>query len=252
MFEQSTLDRGGSARKPVAILISSTGQILLVGLLVVVPLLSTSALPGVLLTNILRAPGVPPPPAPPPGAAARSTSPAPPRQFDDGVLREPVRIPAKVALITEDQPPPSISGPGVAGGTGNPGGVPGGVISAVLTSTMRIAAPPPPPKPRAQPKPAKVRRVQVGGQVQPPVLIRHAAPVYPPLAVQTRTSGTVKLQCIIGVDGRVTNIRLISGHPLLVGAAIAAVSGWRYRPTLLNGEPVEVVMIVDVRFQLGR
>ena len=83
------------------------------------------------------------------------------------------------------------------------------------------------------------------------LLIRHVNPVYPALAKQTRTARTVRLQCVIGRDGRVTDLRLVRGHPLLVKAAVKAVQQWLYRPTMLNGEPVEVLMNIDVNFRLG-
>jgi protein TonB len=76
--------------------------------------------------------------------------------------------------------------------------------------------------------------------------------VYPPLARQTRISGTVRLHAIIGKDGSVQQLEVLSGHPLLVQAALDAVRQWRYRPTLLNGEPVEVDTTIDVIFSLNQ
>jgi periplasmic protein TonB len=77
-------------------------------------------------------------------------------------------------------------------------------------------------------------------------------PVYPPLARQARIAGAVMLEGIIARDGTVKNLRVLSGHPLLAGAALEAVRQWRYRPTLLNGEPVEVIAPIAVNFVLGR
>jgi protein TonB len=76
--------------------------------------------------------------------------------------------------------------------------------------------------------------------------------VYPPLARQTRISGTVRLHAIIAKDGTVQQLEVLSGHPLLVQAALDAVRQWRYQPTLLNGEPVEVDTTVDVIFSLNQ
>lgn len=81
-------------------------------------------------------------------------------------------------------------------------------------------------------------------------LIEHIKPIYPLLAIQTRTQGVVVLHAIIGKDGEVAELQLISGHPLLVRAAMEAVRQWRYRPTLLNGEPVEVDTTITVTFRL--
>jgi protein TonB len=123
------------------------------------------------------------------------------------------------------------------------GGVLGGIVGAVPT-----AAPPPPPVE----KPRTPQRIRVGGNVQAANLIRKVIPVYPALAKQARIQGTVKFQAIIGKDGTIQNLQLVSGHPLLVASAQQAVSQWVYRPTLLNGEPVEVVTTIDVNFTLSQ
>jgi len=84
------------------------------------------------------------------------------------------------------------------------------------------------------------------------MIINRVQPMYPPLARQTRISGTVRLHAIIGKDGSVQQLEVISGHPLLVQSALDAVRQWRYRPTLLNGEPVEVDTTIDVIFSLNQ
>ena len=159
----------------------------------------------------------------------------------------PKVIPKDIAMIKEEDLPPPSSGVvgGVSGGVpgGSMGGVLGGIVGAVPT-----AAPPPPP-PKAAPKPSRIR---VGGNVQAANLIRKVVPVYPPLAKQARIQGTVRFQAIIGKDGTIQNLQLVSGHPLLVAAAQQAVSQWVYRPTLLNGDPVEVVTTIDVNFTLSQ
>jgi protein TonB len=98
----------------------------------------------------------------------------------------------------------------------------------------------------------KVSRIRVGGNVQAANLIRKVSPSYPPLAKQARVQGTVRFTAIIGKDGTIQNLQLVSGHPLLVSAAQEAVKQWQYRPTLLNGEPVEVVTQIDVNFTLSQ
>jgi TonB family protein len=77
-------------------------------------------------------------------------------------------------------------------------------------------------------------------------------PAYPPLARQAKIQGTVRFRATIGKDGSVVNLELISGHPLLVAAAKAAAKQWTYKPTLLNGQPVEVVTSIDVNFSLNK
>jgi protein TonB len=118
------------------------------------------------------------------------------------------------------------------------GGVIGGVIGGV-------GAAPPPPKPTQQ-------RIRQGGQVQAAKLTNKVTPMYPPLARQTRISGTVRLHAIIAKNGSVEQLEVISGHPLLVQAALDAVRQWKYQPTTLNGENVEVDTTIDVIFSLNQ
>jgi protein TonB len=122
------------------------------------------------------------------------------------------------------------------------GGVMGGVIGGVLTA----AAPPPPP-----PKPQAPKRIRVGGQVESARLIFQPKPDYPPLAKMARIQGTVRLDAIISKDGTIQDLKVISGHPLLVKAALDAVGRWRYQPTMLNGDAVEVATEIDVNFTLS-
>jgi protein TonB len=101
-------------------------------------------------------------------------------------------------------------------------------------------------------KPATPQRVRVGGNVIAANLIKKVTPNYPPLAKQARISGQVRFTAIIGKDGTIQNLQLITGHPLLVAAAQEAVKQWIYKPTLLNGEPVEVITQIDVNFSLSQ
>jgi protein TonB len=141
---------------------------------------------------------------------------------------------------------------GVIGGIpgGVPGGAPGGAIGGIIGSVG--AAPPPPPQVKEAPKPATPQRIRVGGNVQQANLIRRVTPQYPPLAKQARIQGVVKFTAIIGKDGTIQNLQLVSGHPLLVPAATEAVKQWVYKPTLLNNEPVEVITQIDVNFTLSQ
>jgi len=163
----------------------------------------------------------------------------------------PKQIPKEIANIKEEElPPPSSAG--VVGGV--PGGVPGGGVGGVIggiIGSVPTAAPPPPPVKEA-PKAATPQRIRVGGNVTAANLIRKVTPVYPPLAKQARIQGVVRFTAIIGKDGTIQNLQLLTGHPLLVEAARQAVSQWQYKPTLLNGEPVEVVTTIDVNFTLSQ
>ncbi len=109
----------------------------------------------------------------------------------------------------------------------------------------------PPPAVVVLKKPEEVSRITVGGNVQEARMLRQVKPGYPPLARQARISGEVRLEAVIGVDGAVQQLRAVSGHPLLTGAALEAVRQWRYQPTTLNGRPVEVSTVISVRFLLG-
>jgi protein TonB len=95
-------------------------------------------------------------------------------------------------------------------------------------------------------------RIRVGGNVQAAMAIRAPKPAYPPLAKQARIQGVVRLNAIIGKDGSIQDLKAASGHPLLVPSALEAVKQWLYKPTLLNGEPVEVVTVIDVNFTLSQ
>jgi protein TonB len=246
MFEQTFVENRGKTKSGWSIFLSFAVQLVGVMILVIIPLIYTDTLPRATLASMLTAPPPPPPPPPPPAPQPKIVRVAP-RQFDAGRLMAPKSIPKTIAMIKEeDLPPPSASGVvgGVPGGVagGSMGGVLGGIVGAVPT-----AAPPPPPE-----KPKTPQRIRVGGNVQAANLIRKIIPVYPALAKQARIQGTVKFQAIIGKDGTIQNLQLVSGHPLLVAAAQQAVSQWVYRPTLLNGEPVEVVTTIDVNFTLSQ
>jgi protein TonB len=143
---------------------------------------------------------------------------------------------------------------GVVGGVpgGVAGGTPGGVLGGIIGSVPSAAPPPPPPPAKKEEKAATPQRIRVGGNVQQAKLIRQPRPVYPPLAKQARISGVVHLNAVIAKDGTIQDLKVISGHPLLIQSAMDAVRQWVYAPTLLNGEPVEVVTQIDVNFTLSQ
>jgi protein TonB len=249
MFEQ-TFVQTGKTNKGWTVMVSLIVQCLLLVIAVILPMVYFEVLPAAQLSSFLVAPPPPPPPPPPPAAApVVKIVKVIPRQFDAGRLVAPKSVPKEIAVIREDELPPS-TGSGVLGGI--PGGVAGGSLSGVLGGIVGSgagAAPPPPPPP---PKAAAPQRIRVGGNVQAANLINQVRPVYPPLAKQARISGTVELSAVIGRDGRVQDLKVIKGHPLLVQAALDAVKNWVYRPTLLNGEPVEVSTTIDVNFTLSQ
>jgi serine/threonine-protein kinase len=107
-----------------------------------------------------------------------------------------------------------------------------------------------PPAPASSPKPVALQRIRVDGNVQQAKLVNQPKPVYPPLARQARIQGTVRFNAIIGRDGAIQDLQFVSGHPRLARSALEAVRQWKYRPTLLKGEPVEVVTQIEVNFTL--
>jgi protein TonB len=161
--------------------------------------------------------------------------------MDAGKLVTPKVIPKDIKIIKEDAPDMSA---GMTGGVvgGVAGGQMGGVIGGVIGG---VGAAPPPPK-------AAQTRIRQGGNVTAAKLMNKVQPQYPPLARQTRISGTVRLHAIIGKNGQVEQLEVMNGHPLLVQAALDAVRQWKYQPTQLNGEPVEVDTTIDVIFSLNQ
>ena len=256
MFEQSFVDGTGKTNKPWTIVTSFVLQCALIGVAILIPLISYDQIKLSQLTSMLTAPPPPPPPPPPPAAVAPvKVVKVIPRQFDAGRLMAPKAIPKTIAEIKEDEmPPPSSNAVGVMGGVpgGVPGGTPGGVIGGIIGSVPTAAPPPPPPPKVVDNKPKEIQRIRVGGNVQQAKLIRKPMPVYPPLAKQARIQGTVRFTAIIGTDGTIRNLQLLTGHPLLVPSAQEAVKHWVYQPTLLNGEPVEVITQIDVNFTLSQ
>ncbi|HVP47679.1 MAG TPA: energy transducer TonB [Bryobacteraceae bacterium] len=251
MFEQTFIEGQGKTNRVWTVLISFVGQVFLIGVLILIPMIYFDALPRTQLTSFLVAPPPPPPPPPPPAAAPVKMVKVIPRQFDAGRLMAPKTVPKNIAMIKEEELPPPSASAGVVGGV--PGGVAGGQVGGVIggiIGSVPSAAPPPPPPPVEQKK--TVQRIRVGGQVQQANLIRQPKPIYPPLAKQARIQGVVRFEAIIGKDGTIQNLRLVSGHPLLVPAAQEAVKQWLYKPTLLNGEPVEVATVIDVNFTLSQ
>ncbi len=230
--------------KPWTMVLSTLVQIGLLSIMILIPLIYTEALPKGIMTTLLVAPPPPPPPPPPPAATPVKIVKPVARLIQAGKLLAPRAIPKEVNIIREAELPPDVGAAGVVGGV--PGGVPGGQAGGVLGGILGGSVGSNPPPPKEAPK-----RIRVGGQVQQASLINKVQPVYPPLAKQARISGTVRLQAVIAKDGSIIELQVLSGHPLLQQAALDAVRQWKYRPTLLNGDPVEVVTTIDVIFTLG-
>jgi protein TonB len=246
MFEDSLIESAGklkSKRQGWTTMLSFIVQIFLVGVLILIPLIYTEALPKQQLMTFLVAPPPPPPPPPPPAAAPVKVVKKIESEIVAGQLRTPTKIPEKVQMIKEEEAPPPVAGiAGVVGGVpgGVPGGQMGGVIGGIISST-----------PVAVPKVATPQRVRVSQGVSQGLLIHQVKPSYPPLARQARIQGAVVLQAVIAKDGTIQNLRVVQGHPMLVQSALDAVKQWRYKPYYLNNEPVEVETSITVNFTLS-
>jgi protein TonB len=248
MFADRVMDFGAqSKRKALATTTSFIVNVLAVLVMLAVPLMFTEDLPKAQLLTLLVAPPPPPPPPPPAAEAVQKIV----RQIqtdmlNTGQLRTPTKIPQKVQMIREEEaPPPMAATTGVVGGV--PGGIPGGqlsgVIGGIVNATSNIAVP--------KFAPVVPQRVRISQGVTKGLLIRRVEPTYPPLARSARVQGEVVLSAIISTNGDIENLQLVSGHPILVPAALIAVKQWRYKPYLLNGQPTEVETTITVIFTLS-
>ena len=191
--------------------------------------------------STVSAPATPAPAATTPTALNPATEPKPaqpaPRAFTPPTL--PKRTVAQEGRLTLMEPAPTLSG----GGTTAP-------IGALLPGKVDIIPPPPSPGAAAAP-PASAERVAVGGKLQSAMLLKKVAPIYPQLARTMRIQGVVRFQAVIGKNGQVKDLKVISGPRALEQAAADAVRKWVYRPTMLDGRPVEVSTQIDINFELG-
>lgn len=253
MFEQSFVRPQSRARTGWTVLVSTSIQVVMLGAAILVPLLSPDLLPRLIADSILLAPPGPPPGrAPLPERAAQPRALTARRPAPDGFY-QPATVPETVAQVIDE--------PAESGAPQDQDGVPGGLIepgarSSVLTGIIHAAnMQAPPPKPAVEPpkaKPEAPQRIVLPSQLEPGMVLEKVQPVYPSMAIQMRLQGVVMLRTIVGVDGRIKELVVESGHPILVPAAVAAVRQWRYRPTVLNGKAVEVVAPVSVHFTLAR
>jgi periplasmic protein TonB len=218
--------------KPWSVGVSMILEAGIVGALLLIPLIYTQTLPTSVMNTFLVAPPPPAPPPPPQQAVVK-----PQKTFAvNHMMEAPTMIPKQIE-IAKDEAPPSVAPSdttGVAGGTGD-------VLGGIGT-----AAGPPPPPPAAAPA-----RIKVGGDVQAASLTKQVTPAYPNIAKTAHVSGTVTLHAIISKDGSIEKLEYVSGPALLMASAMTAVKEWRYKPTMLNGQPVEVDTTVQVVFSLG-
>src|ERR1700674_3454501 len=217
-----------------SVIVSAIIQISALVVLILIPLIYTQAPPKVMLSTLLVAP--PPPPPPPPPPVTTIIKPVA-RLIESGKLMQPRAIPKDVAVFKEAELPPDVINN--TNQSGVFGGIPG---QGLMAGSGPVLAPP---------TAAAPARIKQGGAVTAASIITQTRPDYPPLARQARIQGTVVLHAIIDKEGKVAQLEVISGHPLLVQAALDAVKQWRYKPTQLNGDPVEVDTTITVTFTMG-
>jgi periplasmic protein TonB len=238
MFSQSFVELSGVDRKRRrwTQMSSLFVQSLMVGFLVILPLWFIDILPAQQLATFLIAPPPPPPPPPPAAPTLKATKVV--SEVINGELVAPNKIPKKVKNITEEEAPAPMTGVigGVEGGV--PGGSAGGVIGSLLSATPHTA------------NVAVPKRIRVSTGVSEGLLYHRVEPVYPSIAQRARIEGAVELKAIISKEGTIEGLQRITGHPMLVAAAMDAVKQWRYRPYMLNGEPLEVETDVVVNFHI--
>jgi protein TonB len=244
VFEQSIL-LNHDANRQWNFVASLSTELLIVSLAFLIPLASSDHLPAFHWENV----AIRPAPAPLPVAPVPTRSPAgtSTNLLSEPVIRRPfifdrdVRMPQQqlASAALQGDAPPSIG------------------VNSVGDSTNQVGKflanmPTAPPKPPAAHPNTPSAPLHVGGTVQMAKLIRKVIPEYPALAKQARISGVVHLIGIIAKDGAIRDLQLVDGHPMLARAAMKAVEQWVYEPTLLNGEPVEVIAPIEVSFTLGR
>jgi protein TonB len=232
LLESTVMKR--KTNKSWTVVLSTFVQMGILGVLVLIPLIHSEALPMTMLSILLVAP----PPPPPPPQPAKTTVKQVPRLIRAGMLMQPRSIPKDVTIYKEPELPPDV--PNNATASGIFSNIPGEGILGTNGPALPLA-----------PKAAAPTRIKQGGNVTAASLINQTRPVYPALAIQARIQGNVVLHAIIDKDSKVAQLELMSGHPLLVQAALDAVKQWRYRPTLLNGDPVEVDTTITVTFTMG-
>lgn len=244
MFDQTFVNTQAQTRRPWTLAASVILQTALVTTMLIMPLLHVAKLdlPGKFQFNLpVQLVNLQTKPEPVQQTAATQTQTVTtPRVFRQPRLDVPTYVPK--GITTVDAPVFPSSGPAAISSG-----------QSILAALGPIAAAPPLP-PVHEPTPIKPQtptQIHVGGSVQAGMLIVAPKPAYPRIAVQTRTQGTVHIQAIIERDGTIGHLKVLSGPPLLVNAALDAVKQWRYKPTLLNGEPVEVVTEIDVNFALN-
>ena len=274
IFQESVLATPplGHRHNPAEWLISIGIHAAIIAAVLIIPLYHTQAIDlNHLEITFLVAPlppAAPPPPPPPLGLSSQQAARRPSlTHLTPARLTMPVAVPRNIQELAKPEVSPE-SMPGLSGGMiggvpggqiggvlgGVLGGVPRGVLGGVLGGIGTGAPPPPPPPPVVSNEPredTEVKPLHVGGNVKEPQAVYKQQPEYPPLALHARIEGVVQIDAIIDEHGNVVEMRAVSGHPLLITAALEAVKQWKYEPTYLNGVPWPLELTIYITFSLS-
>src|ERR1035441_1840035 len=257
MFETATSSYDPSSKRVWTTAMGFTGQAVLIGCLMLAPLVSPQTLGRAFLVTGLVAPGAPPAPPPPgPKPEAMPSRAAAPPSIRKTLIEPALPNVPPVAVAIVDPPEATRGGPeqsgGVVGSTGEGVRGSGSNLITEITRVVPVVRPPEVvnrPPATVAPPPVKPPRITVIRMATP---IYKVEPIYPHLAKVAGVSGVVELLGVLGTDGRIHELKVLRGHPLLVGAALDAVRQWIFAPTLLNGQAVEVAAPITVNFILKR
>ena len=241
MFEQTLLDIAPKNNKPFTMLLSLLLQVLALGVLIVIPLIYTQVLPNAQLKSVLaapRSPQAPPLPRAVERAKPRSIFNVRPVFLDLLPLPDVKSRPTQQVRESDTAPDLGVIDSAATGGS---------PFGTDFESALPAAAPHPS---TAVQKSAPRQPIRVGSGPAEASLIHKVQPIYPSLAKQTRVQGIVEFTAVISKEGNIERLQLLRGHPMLVKAAQEAILQWKYRPTMLNGEPVEVITDIIVDFTL--
>lgn len=240
MFEQTFVVADANDKKRYTVVVSLLLQVTTLAMAIVLPLIYTQVLPQAHLRSVFAAPTPPPPALPkaPPTLARPAVS---PRPFLQIIPTNSYYAPlARHPGMTSAPPPDLVIG------------APVGTDSTLIGAPAEVQIKPPDP-PRAPIARQPVNKpLHMASDIEASQLIRKVQPAYPVIAKETRVQGVVEFTAVISKTGTIENLQLIRGHPLLVTAARDAILQWRYKPTLLNGEPVEVITNIVVNFTLNQ
>jgi TonB family protein len=256
MFENVMLTGSPKGKRVWTTCAGVTGQVLLVAAMAIAPMVWPEAMPPAVFTMLVPTA----PPGPPAKPSSETKPPAHPalkiKKYDPTRgLVQPALVPPTIRMIAEEPAP--VVGNSAAPSPWVVGAFDPGPSSGPLRDIARAGRNAQPDEPLRPPVTAitpdvPIRRVTVGGRVQPPRLLTQVEPRYPHLATMAHVEGAVTLRGVIAIDGRIASLAIESGNPLLAPAALEAVRQWRYAPTLLDGVPVELDTIIVVTFKFFR